>query len=211
MNGVLPILFFHHPKHFFVRAGWVAALWLLLLSSAIGQSSPTLGLAFGYSYVQEQLPEGNPYQPYLIMARYTVYLSKSGKKGKPGLIVEPQVNPVSLGKGGSTIELGLNAGITYGWDLGRSHLYGGISAGPHYTGVRTSLQARGFIFSDNFFVGLRSPLRKNIQLDLQARFRHLSNAGIQSPNKGIDNFLVVIGLNRMKNRKGKQKNATKRL
>lgn len=197
MNGILPILFPHHAKRFFVRAGWVAALWLLLPSSAIGQSSPTLGLAFGYSYVQEQLPEGNPYQPYLILARYTVYLSKSGKKGKPGLIVEPQVNPVSLGRGGSTIEFGLNAGLTYGWDLGRSHLYGGISAGPHYTGVRTSLQARGFIFSDNFFVGLRSPLSKNIQFDLQARFRHLSNAGIQSPNKGIDNFLVVMGVSRI--------------
>lgn len=185
------------------RIWGLIAISLALLKPVLAQHPYTVGLALGYSYVQEQLPEGYPYQPYLIMGRFTTYLSKSTRKGKLGMVVEPQVNPVSLGEGGGTMEFGLNAGLTYGWDIGGSHLYGGICAGPHFTGVRTSLQARGFIFSDNFFAGLRSPVGKNLQLDLQARFRHISNAGIKLPNTGIDNFLVVVGLSKLKKGKGK--------
>ena len=184
-------------KQIGIRVLWIGTLLLLCQGSLSAQNPHIAGLALGYSYVQEQLPEGYPYQPFLIMGHYATYLSKSTRKGKLGIIVEPQFNPVRLGKGRSTIEFGLNAGLTYGHDLGRSHLYGGISSGPHYIAVRTAMQARGFIFSDNFFAGLRSQLGKKYRIDLQARFRHISNAGLQSPNLGIDNFLFVIALGRV--------------
>lgn len=164
---------------------------------ACAQHPHALGLHLGYSFSQEKLPEGNEYQPFLIMAHYSTYLSKPERKGKFGIFVEPQFNPVRLGEGEGSVEFGLNAGVSYGWDIGKSHVFGGISSGPHYVSVETDLQARGFIFSDNFIAGLRRKIGTGFQLDAQFRFRHISNAGLMSPNAGIDNWLFVIGFSRI--------------
>jgi hypothetical protein len=34
-------------------------------------------------------------------------------------------------------------------------------------------------------------------LNLQCRFRHISNAGLQKPNFGIDNFFAVVGFSKI--------------
>lgn len=161
------------------------------------QHPHALGVHLGYSFIQEKLPEGNEYQPFLIMAHYSTYLSKPERKAKFGIFVEPQVNPVRLGEGEGSFEFGLNAGVTYGWDIGKSHVFGGISSGPHYVSVETDLQAKGFIFSDNFIAGLRRKVGTGFQLGAELRFRHISNAGLMSPNTGIDNWLFVIGFSRI--------------
>ena len=113
---------------------------------------------------------------------------------------------VWLGEGENSFEFGLNAGVTYGWDFGPIHAFGGISSGPHFVDVETDLQARGFIFSDNFLAGLRSRIGSQWQLDTHVRFRHISNAGLQNPNKGIDNWLLVLGISRIVWSKGKGRN-----
>ena len=118
----------------------IAFLTLVLLivhsCSIFAQHPHAIGLHLGYSFVQEKLPEGTEYQPFLIMAHYSTYLSKPERKGKLGIFVEPQFNPVRLAEGNNTYEFGLNAGITYGWDIGPVHVYGGISSGPSFCRCR---------------------------------------------------------------------------
>jgi hypothetical protein len=70
-----------------------------------------------------------------------------------------------------------------------------MGTGPHFISLRTSRQARGFIFSDNLELGLIYPV-SNLHLDfnVKARYRHISNAGLEDPNVGIDNLFLVLGI-----------------
>lgn len=72
-------------------------------------------------------------------------------------------------------------------------IYGLISTGPHYVSLVPEKQANGFIFSDNVFIGINVRLLTKLYLDLRTGCRHISNAGLQDPNEGIDNFIITGG------------------
>jgi len=150
------------------------------------------------SYIAENLPEGVAYYPHMVLARHYIY---DFSPDKHGFLIygEPQLVTASLlGNGRTEVEGGFNMGIEYQLRFLRSwYLQAAIGSGPHYISLNTELQAGGFIFSDNFEIGII----KNMpgiatQIHLRTRFRHISNAGLQSPNKGIDNFFLVFGLSR---------------
>ncbi|HUR30281.1 MAG TPA: acyloxyacyl hydrolase, partial [Saprospiraceae bacterium] len=72
---------------------------------------------------------------------------------------------------------------------------------PHYINTVTERQAQGFIFSDNLTFGLRKQLpsrKNNYELNIQYRFRHISNAGLSYPNKGINNGFLILGITKVK-------------
>jgi hypothetical protein len=61
-----------------------------------------------------------------------------------------------------------------------------ISTGPHYVSGTPQRQANGFIFSDNFAGGINVRLTKNLYADLRSGIRHISNAGLRTPNGGVN-------------------------
>jgi hypothetical protein len=66
-------------------------------------------------------------------------------------------------------------------------------SGPAYQSSVSTIQARGYVFSNNLMAGLRWPVLKGkLLVNPQFRFRHLSNAATRNPNIGIDNFIGVI-------------------
>ena len=92
-------------------------------------------------------------------------------------------------------EFGFNAGLRY--HLGLTpflELNAAIGSGPHFISVQTRRQADGFIFSDNMEIGFTYFMPVRTTINVKARFRHISNAGLQAPNGGIDNLFVVIGI-----------------
>ena len=110
--------------------------------------------------------------------------------------LEPQINPVRTLRP-LDIELGINAGIrTYVKLSEKFFLYGMIGSGPHYISAEIDRQAKGFIFSDNFaFGGYMKLLKSSKQfINLQLRYRHISNAGLKKPNKGINSWNLMIGI-----------------
>lgn len=154
-------------------------------------------MSIGVAFSNEQMPEG-VYQPLLCMYDFGWNLRKAEHHAKKGAFYwyfEPQFNPVFISGNLNDLEFGLNGGFKYFHDLGaKSKFYIGIGSGPHFITVQTRMQADGYIFSDNFFTGINLPVGEKHYLNLQYRFRHISNAGFQKPNKGLDNHFLVIGL-----------------
>lgn len=165
-------------------------------------NSKTKGFLIGTSYVDEHLPEGNNYHPFKIIFKYATPLLKNNdhRKSNIYLQLEPQFNPVIVTNSKNALEFGFNVGFLYHRILSeKSIIFTGIGSGPHFITIKTSLQANGFIFSDNFIIGYRQIINDKLPLELniQTRFRHISNARIQEPNLGIDNFFILIGLSKI--------------
>ena len=152
-------------------------------------------IAIGYSIIHEKLPEGYNYTPLFITARFPIHQFKSKQKAFFTAFVEPQFvlnkpkHPFP-----TTFEFGTNLGFQYRLPLtAKSSFTASISAGPHYLSLETSIQAKGFIFSDNIEIGYYQQLGKQIGFSIKPRFRHISNAGFLSPNIGIDNLFLMLG------------------
>ena len=70
-----------------------------------------------------------------------------------------------------------------------------MGTGPHFISLKTNRQSRGFIFSDNLELGLIYPVSKlHLDFNLKVRYRHISNAGLEEPNGGIDNLFLVFSI-----------------
>lgn len=118
------------------------------------------------------------------------------------ILVQPQFNttrfkPIENGlfhRDG--FEFGVNAGILIRKTFFNDFLgvYAFISAGPQYVSETPDRQARGFIFSDNIFTGLNIRIFRDAYLDIRPGLRHLSNAGLQAPNRGINKMILSGGL-----------------
>jgi len=159
----------------------------------------SVGFLLDIPGVDEQLPEytGNGYAPILLQANLRFPLIKNNGKHQCTLMVQPQFNPVVPieGYNGFLFEAGVNLGIAYEYYVPeRAIIFIGAGVGPHYINVQTSQQADGFIFSDNLFAGVHQILSRDWFLTYELRIRHISNAGLQEPNGGIDNAFGGIGL-----------------
>jgi hypothetical protein len=183
----------------------LSAAMLLMTCSLSAQNNrplnrlPTAGLLIDYPIVEEVLPESvnNGYNPILIQANFRFPLIKNNGLHQATLYVQPQFNPVLpiTGYNQFLFETGVNLGIAYEYYIPqKAILFIGGSIGPHYINIETDLQANGFIFSDNLFAGVHQIVDRNWMLTYQVKFRHISNAGLQSPNGGIDNFFAGVGV-----------------
>lgn len=113
-------------------------------------------------------------------------------KGKLTVFIEPQFNPVFNPE--SDFEFGLGLGLQYQYPImDKLSAYALAGAGPHYISVVTDDQANGFVFSDMVGVGLYYHLTERSAINVGYRFRHVSNAGMEMPNEGINSNFGVIG------------------
>jgi len=110
--------------------------------------------------------------------------------------IEPQFAISFPPKGiDSAVEFGSNLGIQYRiWEGNKQHIQAAIGVGPHYTSLETSIQHKGFLFSDNIEIGYYQQIQNNWGVQIKGRFRHLSNANLFQPNKGLDNLFVMVGV-----------------
>jgi hypothetical protein len=79
------------------------------------------------------------------------------------------------------------------------YLYQMLGSGPHYISARLDRQATGFIFSDNLAIGAFTRFnKKGLFLNLQFRIRHISNANLRLPNRGVNSVNFLLGLSRFR-------------
>ncbi len=74
----------------------------------------------------------------------------------------------------------------------RHNFEGKSSVGPHYMTLNTADQSQGFLFADTIGLGLNVSISRGSAIDINYRFRHLSNAGIREPNYGIEHHIGLI-------------------
>jgi len=164
-----------NPKHFFAEKGF-----------SIGISA--------YSIL---LPEGSHYRPLLLMGNLGWKLSKKEKKANWWVMFEPQLNPVFLDNHLKEAEFGINVVVRYKYQLTETfYCYGQLGSGPHFISIATDRQAHGFIFSDNLAIGLSQKLVNNWMLNTEFRIRHVSNANVMKPNRGMNNLFLMIGFSK---------------
>lgn len=155
------------------------------------------GFNIGVSSYSITLPEGQNYKPLLLMGSFAWELTKKEKKGKWWLVFEPQINPVFLDKQLKEAEFGVNVAFRFKYKLASTfYCYGQLGSGPHFISIPTERQAHGFIFSDNLALGVSKTITSHWMLNAEIRIRHISNASVMLPNRGMNNLFLVIGLSK---------------
>jgi hypothetical protein len=162
-------------------------------------SKHKIGLMTGFG---EQFSRENRYyyHPYFIEIQYSYAILRKNLWGLE-ILAQPQYNITSYTKDEftSTLLKGHECGLNIGFLL-RSNfcsdkisLYAAASSGPHFVSGVPDRQSRGFIFSDNLFVGVNALICRNLYLDLRTGTRHISNAELKHPNGGLNNFIYKAG------------------
>lgn len=168
----------------------------LLFSGAKHRVGFQIGRATAY-----QLKRTYEYDATLYQIQYFRSIASTKNLGID-LLAQPQFNLTKYRytstwpSASKDIELGINIGIVLRANLFSDFLglYAAGSIGPHYLSGAPKRQARGFIFSDNVFVGMNIKVIQNFYFDLRVGLRHISNAGLLTPNAGINNFIFSLGI-----------------
>jgi len=107
--------------------------------------------------------------------------------------IEPYLAPIY--SPGSNIELGVAFLLKFGFLPSTSKIqpYIKFGAGVSYMSLHTREQATQFNFIEPGALGVHYFLKKNTALTLEGRRRHLSNAGLEDPNGGINTYSVLLG------------------
>ena len=171
-------------------------LSFLFLGKTNGQSGQSIGFHIGIPIVNEQLKDGYKYKPYQLLFYYNFTDLLRGKKNDLFIYFEPQFVWVRFSpERNKELEFGGNLGLEYRLNFtDKTALIGAIGSGPHYITAVTPKQATGFIFSDNFTLGIRQRVgNSGTDLHLRTRFRHISNANLKKPNQGIDTWFLMVG------------------
>ena len=161
------------------------------------------GIILGVGFLNEQTPENNTYQVYQLIYNYSIPLLNQNNIKKHNLILqfEPQINPIHLKGKKIEIEAGINFGFIYNYRLSDNLLLDfGIGSGPHFITINTKMQARGFVFSNNFILGISKRIKdktNNWELSLQIRLRHMSNMKLLIPNSGLDHLIFYCGISKL--------------
>jgi lipid A 3-O-deacylase len=79
---------------------------------------------------------------------------------------------------------------------GRFVPFGDAGAGVAYTTIAGRDLSNGFQFNLQAGVGTHYFLREDLALTLQYRWFHLSNAGLNRPNTGLNSLVVFAGISR---------------
>lgn len=120
-----------------------------------------------------------------------------------GVLGEPMMSFVRTNQTAIQWEGGATAGVRTLCRLSRRcTLYGTITSGPYFHTADVEQQAPGYLFSDNFNLGLFMQLGKSAELLLntQLRYRHISNGDTRVPNNGINTIHLIVGVSRAKQR-----------
>lgn len=140
------------------------------------------------------------------------YPFKEGRTFIYEVTVEPQINfvkyrqfdrslnrpenaPKSVADENHLMEFGLSLGGVVRYPISKNlSVYGMVSFGTFYLANRNNRVAEGIAFASQGSLGLRIKILKGTYWDFRAGMRHLSNAGLQKPNGGINTFHVESGI-----------------
>ena len=136
--------------------------------------------------------------PLLISFDFDLKPLLNRAKLNPSLPLELQLEPyLSLVTSpDSNIEGGASIFVKVGLlpENSRIQPYFKIGAGLNYMTQHTFEQSTQCNFNEQAGIGMHYYLRPNTALTIEGRYRHLSNAGIDHPNQGIDTAFTLIGI-----------------
>jgi len=92
---------------------------------------------------------------------------------------------------------GCPVGLRYNFTRGNSKFvpYVETTLGAGYVNVHKAVQGTRFNFIDSASLGTQFFLSERFSLDVQARYIHISNAGLKEPNRGQNLIFGIAGAN----------------
>jgi hypothetical protein len=150
--------------------------------------------------------DNTTYNVFFFMGDYSQSWKKQPvKKDFTAWYAAPQFNLVKAfykEENHHDIEFGVNLGFrNYIRISDNFYLYQQLGSGPHYITAKLERQATGFIFSDNLDLGSFIQLDNKLFLNLQFGIRHISNANLQLPNRGVNSYVFMAGLSGLGHKK----------
>lgn len=109
--------------------------------------------------------------------------------------IEPFISPIIGPK--ANLEMGTAFFFKIGFlpQSAKFQPYAKIGVGLDYMTLHTREQSTQFNFIDLVGAGFHYFFRKNMAFTFEYRYRHLSNAGMSSPNHGINSHFALTGIN----------------
>jgi Lipid A 3-O-deacylase (PagL) len=170
-----------------ILLGTITATAQSVTTRYINQKSIGGFISAGFPYYNLEVNVG--YHPILIGGYLHLPLFKAHRHFNIAIDVLPQVGIVPFDNN-TEYEFGLNISFAFGFALTpRDVLSINVGSGPHYITAQLDRQAHGFIFSDNLNFTLRHKF-KVIEAGVTAGIRHISNAGLENPNIGVEDILI---------------------
>ncbi len=171
----------------------------LCFFSASAFAIESLGVMWGY--LNADLKDKSDYEAVPLMVSFGFNAKKAAAKigiytkGILEFQIEPFLNPVI--RPDANAEMGVDFLIKYAFPLNKKFFpYAKFGVGPVFMTQHTREQSTQFNFVDTAAAGFSWFIRKDLSLDLEYRYRHLSNAGIKHPNHGIGANIVLVGFSR---------------
>ncbi len=178
---------------FFILSSFAQAKDYGHLGSMVRESGFVIGYGNGHINGEDRV-----YRPLLLIYHIGFDAHKlfpsiiPDSKGKLTFYLEPQFNPLLVPS--DQYEVGIGFGAEYRFKIINdidAYIMGG--SGLHDISFGSQDQAEGFNFNDTIGIGLYIHLFKNSALNLGLRLRHISNAGIKKPNRGINSYFGTVG------------------
>lgn len=166
-------------------------------SPSQGEGLHAIGVFTGFIDEEMRYEKDHRGVPFAVSLGYDArpFFSKIGinTKGRLDWVLEPFLNIIT--SPGEEIEIGSNFLLEYDFPLTdwfKPYIKGGL--GLIYMTQELVEQATQWNFLPQGAVGFHLNLKDNVALSCEYRHRHLSNASIKSPNKGVDAKLYLAGL-----------------
>jgi hypothetical protein len=154
----------------------------------INQKSVGGFISAGFPYYNLEVNVG--YHPILIGGYLHLPLYQATRNFNIAVDLLPQFGIVPFDTK-TEYEFGLNIAFVFGFAIGEHNVFSiNLGSGPHYITAELERQATGYIFSDNLNFTFRHQFN-TLEAGVTAGIRHISNAGFESPNLGIED--IVIG------------------
>ena len=153
----------------------------------------SLGAFVSTGFALYAIENGEKYQPILIGGVLHLPFYQTHGKFNVAIDLMPQFGIVPYNNK-MEYEFGFNFIFNFGFQVTENSILSiSIGSGPHYITSSNDRQAPGFIFSDHLNIGYRHKF-KSWQAGFSSGIRHVSNAGLEEPNLGIDSLGVGISV-----------------
>ncbi len=156
------------------------------------------GILVEYASPYYYLPEGFRYYALPTGAMVSFPLFKARRFFNMSVEIYPHYSFVWVEPSEGNYEVGVNIRLAGNFSLSPNDVISAkLATGPHYFTVETEKQAEGFLFSDYYLLTYnRRFFIRDIPFSmlLETGYRHMSNAGLQMPNRSVSNFIFGLGV-----------------
>lgn len=143
---------------------------------------------YGYAKVNEQAD----YHSYPLLVDFSFAIPRNHPESRLQFQLEPLIAYAS--QPSSNAEVGGSFFLKYRVLTGKFQPYLKVGSGIIYLSQDFQEQATNFNFASSLAVGFSCLVQKEWGVALEARYRHVSNAGFKEPNSGVDSRIFLLGL-----------------